>query len=268
MNRSLSISPAWWELIRITARQFVAFRMNLVFTALIFMIQLYVTRSIWEAVYAGRPEVDGVGANTLLVYLTIAALGGWFMPGMTAWTIQERVLSGDVALDLVRPFAFLKQVLAQDIGMAWGYAPTLVVFLPAALVVGSLDPPSPVNLMLYLVSFALGFLVSSLIGMHIGLLAFWIQQVNGIRAIVSVSVGFLSGALVPLWLMPDGVRVAFQFLPFQALAFLPASIYSGQVSGRDVFEPLAIQLLWIGLLLVTVRWVWKRAQDRIVIHGG
>jgi ABC-2 type transport system permease protein len=268
MSRTFSINPAWWELIRITARQFVAFRMNLVFTALIFMIQLYVTRSIWEAVYAGRSEVDGVGADTLLVYLTIAALGGWFMPSMTAWTIQERVLSGDIALDLVRPFAYLKQVLAQDIGMAWGYAPTLVVFVPAALLVGSLAPPSLVNFLLYLVSFALGFLVSSLIGMHIGLLAFWLQQVNGIRAIVAVLTGFLSGALVPLWLMPDGVRLVFQLLPFQAMAFLPASIYSGQATGREALEPLAIQLLWIGLLLVTVRWVWKRAQDRIVIHGG
>jgi ABC-2 type transport system permease protein len=143
-----------------------------------------------------------------------------------------------------------------------------MVFVPAALLVGSLDPPSPVNVMLYLVSYALGFLVSSLIGMHIGLLAFWIQQVNGIRAIVGVSTGFLSGALVPLWLMPEGVRFLFRLLPFQALAFLPASIYSGQVSGRDALEPLAIQLLWIGILLVTVRWMWKRAQDRIVIHGG
>jgi ABC-2 type transport system permease protein len=232
------------------------------------MTQLYVTRAVWEAVYAGRNEVDGVSAHTLLVYLTIAALGGWFLPTLTAWTIQQRVLSGDIALDLVRPFGFLKQVLAQDIGMAWGYAPTLMVFVPAALLVGSLDPPSPVNVMLYLVSYALGFLVSSLIGMHIGLLAFWIQQVNGIRAIVGVSTGFLSGALVPLWLMPEGVRFLFRLLPFQALAFLPASIYSGQVSGRDALEPLAIQLLWIGILLVTVRWMWKRAQDRIVIHGG
>lgn len=268
MTRIRSINPAWWELIRGTARQFIAFRMNLVFSALVFMIQLYVTRSVWEAVYAGRSEVDGVSADTLLVYLTIAALGGWFLPDLTAWTIQQRVLSGDIALDLVRPFGFLKQVLAQDIGMAWGYAPTLVIFVPAALLVGSLNPPSPVNVMLYAVSYGLGFFVNSLIGMHIGLLAFWIQQVNGIRAIVGVSSTFLSGALVPLWLMPDGVRIVFQLLPFQALAFLPASIYSGQVSGREALEPLAIQVLWIGILMMTARWMWKRAQDRIVIHGG
>ncbi len=268
MTRVLSINPAWWELIRVTARQFVALRMNVVFSTCIFMIQLYVTRSVWEAVYAGRSEVDGISADTLLVYLTISSLGSWLLPGLAAWTIQERVLSGDVALDLVRPFGFLKQVMAQDIGRAFSYTPTLIVLVPAALLVGSLDPPSAGNGALYLVSFGLAFLVNSLIGMHIGLLAFWVQNVNGIRAIIGVSSGFLSGALVPLWLMPDAVRFVFRLLPFQALAFLPASIYTGQVSGWAALEPLAVQLAWIGLLLATVRWIWRRAQDRIVIHGG
>jgi ABC-2 type transport system permease protein len=187
---------------------------------------------------------------------------------MAAYRIQERVLSGDVALDLVRPFGFLKQVMAQDIGTAFSFAPFLAIFVPAALVVGSLQPPSVGNGLLYLVSFALAFLVNSLIGMHLGLLAFWIQQVNGIRAMVGVASGFLSGALVPLWLMPDAVRFAFRLLPFQALAFLPASIYSGQVAGWAALGPLAVQLVWIGILLLTVRWIWRRAQERIVIHGG
>lgn len=268
MNRGLPINPAWWELIRATARQFLAFRMNLIFFPLIFMIQLYVTRSVWEAVYAGRGEVDGVSAHTLLVYLTISSLGGWFLPQATAWTIQERVLSGDIALDLVRPFHFLKQVLAQDIGRSASYVPVLLLYVPAALLVGSLDPPSAANGALYGLSFGLGYLVSALIGMHIGLLAFWMQHVNGIRAMVNVATGFLSGALVPLWLMPSGVRFVFQILPFQALAFLPASIYSGQVTGRATLAPLAIQLFWVGVLSVTVRWMWRRAQDKIVIHGG
>lgn len=267
MNR-LPINPAWWELIRITGRQVVAFRLNVVFSVLGFMLQLYVTRSVWEAVYAGRNAVDGISADTLLVYLTISSLGTWFLPQMAAWTIQQRVLSGDVALDLVRPFGYLKQVMAHDIGTAFSFAPFLSIFVPAALLVGSLDPPSVGNGVLYLVSFVLAFVVNSLIGMHLGLLAFWIQHVNGIRAIVGVSSGFLSGTLVPLWLMPDAVRLVFRLLPFQALAFLPASIYSGQVTGWATLEPLAVQLVWVGILLGTVRWIWRRAQERIVIHGG
>lgn len=270
MNRTLGLrpNPAWREMIRIEARQFTAFRFDVIFSIIAFSIQLYVTRAVWEAVYAGRPEVDGVTAHTLLVYLTISAVGDWFLPNRVGWTIQERVLSGDIALDLIRPFHYLKQVFAQSVGTGISFLPLLVVFVPAGVIVGSLDPPDPPYVGLYLVSFALAFVVKFQINLVLGLLAFWMQHVNGIRVMVSVTSGFLSGAMIPFWLMPDGVRWVFQLLPFQALAFLPASIYSGQATGRDALEPIAIQLLWVGILFLTGRWMWHRAQKRIVIHGG
>lgn len=268
MNRALSFNPAWWALIRLTSRDLLTYRLDIVMTAFTFMIEVFVTRAVWEAVYAGRREVDGVSAHTLLVYITIAGLGTWLLPGRAAWSIQERVLSGDIALDLVRPFGFLKQVMAQETGVVLGYVPCLAVYVPAALLVGSLDPPPAAGFLLYLVSFGLAFIVNMLIGIHIGLLAFWMQQVNGIRAMYGVTRAFLSGAMVPLWLMPDGVAFVFRLLPFQALAFLPASIYSGQVSGWEVLEPLAVQLAWVGMLLLSVNAIWRRAQVRLTVHGG
>jgi ABC-2 type transport system permease protein len=268
VNRGLSINPAWWELVRLTSRDLLTYRLDIVMTAFTFMIEVFVTRAVWEAVYAGRDEVDGVSSDTLLVYLTIALLGTWLLPGRAAWVIQERVLSGDIALDLVRPFGFLKQVMAQETGVWLGYVPCLVVYVPAALLVGSLTPASAASALLYLVSFALAFVVNMLIGIHIGLLAFWMQNVNGIRAMYGVTRAFLSGAMVPLWLMPDGVALLFRLLPFQALAFLPASIYTGQVSGWEVVAPLTVQLVWVGILLVSVHTIWHRAQHRLTSHGG
>jgi ABC-type uncharacterized transport system permease subunit len=268
MNRPLSINPAWWELIRISARQITAYRLDILVAPFAFAVQLYVTRAVWESVYAGRNEVDGVTADTLLVYLTVSSFTGWFMPRRAGWTIQERVLSGDIALDLVRPFHYLKQLFAQDVGTVASYLPLLVTFVPAALIVGSLDPPSPLYLALYFLSFGLAFLVNFLIDLQLGMLAFWMQSINGLRVMIIVAGNFLSGALVPLWLMPDGARWIFQLLPFQALAFLPASIYTGQTTGSAALRPLAIQMIWIAILFLTTRFTWYRAQQRIVVHGG
>jgi ABC-type uncharacterized transport system permease subunit len=137
-----------------------------------------------------------------------------------------------------------------------------------AALVGSLDPPSPPYLVLYLVSYALAFLVSVEIGLITGMFAFWMQESNGVRIAVMIIGNVLSGAMVPLWLMPDTLRFVVQLLPFQAMDFLPASIYSGHVTGFDAVEPLGIQVIWIGILFCLVRWMWIRAQRRIVIHGG
>jgi ABC-type uncharacterized transport system permease subunit len=142
------------------------------------------------------------------------------------------------------------------------------VIVPAAIVVGSLAVPSAANVVLYFLSLALAFIVTLLIWLHVGLLSFWLLNVNGIRAMIAICSEFLAGALVPLWFMPGTLRFALELLPFQATTFLPASIYSGQVTGTAVMEPLAVQLLWIVILTLSSSFVWNRAQRKLVVQGG
>lgn len=231
-------------------------------------VQLYLLRVVWEAVYGERESVDGVTAQILLVFLTISAIHRLFVPYGIAYTIQERVTTGRVANDLIRPVGFLPQMVAITTGFILGAAPLLLAIVPAALLVGSLRVPAPENLPFYVVSLLLGFAVNVLIWMLVGMLSFWMMYSNGIRAMLSVANDFLAGALVPLWFMPDGLRTVLQLLPFQAGAFLPASIFAGQVTGLAVVRPFLVQTVWIVVLVACARIVWGRAQHKIVVQGG
>jgi len=59
-----------------------------------------------------------------------------------------------------------------------------------------------------------------------------------------------------------------EWLPFQAVTFLPASIFAGETTGSAIVRPLAVQAVWIGILLVLIRLMWNRAQRKLVIQGG
>lgn len=260
--------PAWRELIRISARQFQVYRFRLVSWLMILMFQLYLLRVVWTAVYDGRASVEGIPAETLLVYLTISSLHRFFLPSAIAFNIEERIITGRVASDLIRPFGFMRQMIAIQIGSLAGSVPLLVVVVPIAMLVGSLSLPSLANLSIYLLSLALAFVVNVLIWMLVGMLGFWMTNVSGVRAMMSISSDFLAGALVPLWFMPDALRTTLELLPFQAVMFLPASIFAGQVTGWDVIRPLTVQIIWIGVLLVLAKAMWIRAQGKLVVQGG
>jgi ABC-2 type transport system permease protein len=232
------------------------------------MIQLYLLRVVWSAVYDGRESVDGIPADTLLVYLTISSLHRFFLPNSIAFEIEERINTGRVATDLIRPFGFMHQMIAIQAGSLAGSLPLLVVVVPVAMLVGSLTLPSPSNLLVYLLSLALAFVVNVVIWMLVGMLGFWMMNVSGVCAMLSISSDFLAGALVPLWFMPETLRTVVEWLPFQATMFLPASIFAGQVSGSDVIQPLIVQVVWIGVLIVIANAVWIRAQRKLVIQGG
>ena len=268
MIARVQINPAWWEFIRNSIRQAQIYRFRYLTYQFSILLQLLLLRMIWTAVYDGRSSVDGVSSATLLVFITISALQGLLAPYQIAYGIQVRVESGQIANDLIRPFSFLSQMIATEIGRTLGRLPILAVAIPVVMIVGSLRMPEVANIFPYFLCLVLAYVVNLLTWMLLGLLSFWMMNVNGIRAMFGISSNFLAGVMVPLWFMPDTLRTVLEFLPFQAGVFLPASIFAGQVTGLDLVRPFVVQIAWIVALSLIVSVVWRRAQRRIVVQGG
>lgn len=268
MMTKLAPHPIWWAMIRASAYRMRIYRTNMVFWVVTSLLQLYVARAIWSAVYGDRPSVNGIGAETLLVYLTIASLHELAFSKIIDYEIGERITSGQVATDLMRPFGFIRQMITIQIGSTVGFAPVILIAAPAAMLVGSLRLPDAENLAAYVVAVVLAYVVMTLTWMLVGLGGFWLMSISGLRATLSVMSGLLSGALVPLWFMPDWLRTIVELLPFQATTFLPATIFAGDVTGADLIRPLLIQAAWIAILAVVTSLTWRRAQRKLVIQGG
>jgi ABC-2 type transport system permease protein len=78
---------------------------------------------------------------------------------------------------------------------------------------------------------------------------------------------FASGEAIPLWLFPPLLGAVAAALPFQAIFFMPLSIYIG-VHGGGPGRALAAQALWTAGVLLFCQVVWWRCQRRIVVQGG
>lgn len=268
MTSPFRINSAWLEVARISARTVSAYRFGYLTSLLSLALQLFMLRAVWMAIYDGRDAVNGIPAETQIVFISIAMLQRLLLQMFIDWTIQGQVTSGQVALDLIRPLGFIQQMIARQAGRTFGHIPFVLIMIPFALVIGSLRMPEMSNLLPYVASLILAYGVSLLTFLLVGMMAFWIMHVNAIRVMLHLLTDFLGGVMVPLWFMPDALRFVLQLLPFQAILFLPASIYAGEVTGAALVQPFAVQLAWIGLLWLVVGVVWRKAQQRIVILGG
>jgi ABC-type uncharacterized transport system permease subunit len=233
------------------------------------MAQLYLLRMIWMSVYAGRDAVDGIPAGMLIVYLTVAMLQEFLIQPVIVFEIDQRIMRGTVATDIVRPIGFMWQMLGLELGGLLGRAPVLLLAVPVAMVVGSLKPPpTPEATIGYAASLMLAYGISVLVWMLVGLCSFWMTSIHGLRFLLSTIEGFLAGALVPLWFLPDALRAVLEFLPFQGMVFLPISISIGQTTGGDILGALAVQLGWVVALSAVAVLVWRRARWKLVVQGG
>jgi ABC-type uncharacterized transport system permease subunit len=79
---------------------------------------------------------------------------------------------------------------------------------------------------------------------------------------------FSSGALIPLWFMPDALAGTLRALPFSAQIFVPLSMYVDREPGWHTLGELGLQVVWILVLVALAGFVWRRAIRRLVVFGG
>ena len=269
MSGRLRNLPAYLQLTSMVVQTAYAYRFEIVLYMVSMVLQIYLLRVVWTAVYAGRESVAGLPLPALITYLTLAQVQTTLLMPDLAWRLHRRVREGTIAIDLARPAPFLSQLLAQTVGDTAAYLPFAALAFPLAALAGNVQPPaSPAAALLYLVSLALAYLVTVLIGLLIGLLAFWTLEFSGFMLMYRFVNAFFAGALVPLTFFPDWLRTVAELLPFQTQAFLPVSIYLGQLQGADALGAVGVQAVWVALLAGLAGFGWRRAMYRVVVQGG
>jgi ABC-2 type transport system permease protein len=81
-------------------------------------------------------------------------------------------------------------------------------------------------------------------------------------------VNLLSGALVPLPLLPEWIQPLAAALPFRGLLDTPFRLYLGHLPPAEALLAVAHQLAWTVALVLLGRWLLARALRRVVVQGG
>jgi viologen exporter family transport system permease protein len=185
--------------------------------------------------------------------------------------LADRVRTGDVVADLLRPLDLMVGHLAADVGRA---AHALLTRFVVPVVAGMLafDFYLPAHLYtypLFVVSLFLGVLICSAGKYIVCLTAFWLLDIRGPQALWVVVSTTGSGLAYPLPLLPDAlVTVLWWCTPFPSLMQAPLDVLVERGGPGHAAAVLAGQVVWLGLVVATGRVVQRRALLRLVIQGG
>jgi ABC-2 type transport system permease protein len=223
--------------------------------------------SVLLAVIGAAGPVAGYDAATVVTYVW---LGQGLIGLVDLWGVgelAERVRTGEIAVDLSRPWDLQAAMLSLDMGRA-GFA-LLVRFVPP-VVLGALFFPfrMPVHVHTwpaFAASLLLAVVVCQQFRFLLELTAFWLLDVRGVRAVWLTTSGLLCGLVVPLAFLPAGVRAVLAASPFPAMIQTPIDVFTERGPAGAL---LAGQLLWAVLLVAVGRLVLRRATRKLVLQGG
>jgi len=199
----------------------------------------------------------------------LAIFMAWFFDN----DIFDSITSGNIAYELCRPcdlysMWFVKNMAIRISRAVLRCVPILVfaVFLPKPF--GITLPHSLTAGILFFLSMVLGLLVLVSFSMLIYISAFYTVSPIGIRILATSITEFFAGALIPIPFFPSALQSVMYLLPFASMQSTPFLIYSGHTSGKDAFYALALQIVWLAVLVTVGRLLMKRALKKVVVQGG
>lgn len=222
--------------------------------------------SIWRTVLAGRGEVSGMTLGAVLTYTLISEVFAEQLAPRTE--LQTALWEGSIATRYLRPFGMVSQFAADLFGrwMFGFFTFSLPLLLAAPLLGVNPLPASPAAGALFIASLALAISVGLALEFIFGALMVTLELSVWVVEQLRTAVGtLLSGALLPLALLPWGIGGIVAWLPFASMASAPLRIYTGT---GDPAWLMAMQAGWSLALWPIAQWLWHLNRERLVSYGG
>ena len=188
------------------------------------------------------------------------------------WTdLADRIRTGEVASDLLRPVHPVTSYLATDLGRA-GFA-ALSRLLPPVLV-GPLFfdvylPRRWATVPLFVLSVLIAVVLCFGCRFLVNATAYWLQDVRGAMILWTLSSGVLAGLYFPLRFLPGWFQHALWYgTPFPSLLQTPLDVLVERDPAPTQLGLVGLQVGWAVLILAACRLVQRRAERRLVVQGG
>jgi ABC-2 type transport system permease protein len=199
-------------------------------------------------------------ASMLVNHITFT----WIM-----WEYEYLIKDGTLSGFLLRPIHPIHRDLTDNVVYK---AITLTILIPVAIILGlAFHPTLPTNpwaiaafIPALLLSAALRFLTE----WTLALSAFWMTRVSALNQLYFVTMLFFSGRLAPLELFPQFVRDLSFALPFRWMIYFPVELLFGRLTLSETLTGFALQIAWLALVLLVLRFVWNAGVKRFSAVGA
>jgi ABC-2 type transport system permease protein len=229
---------------------------------------------MYSAFYRVNPDAFPMTFQELSSYIwlqqsLLALFMTWFLENEIFATITE----GGIAYELCRPADLYDMWFFRSLAsrMSKAVLRCMPILLFAALL------PAPYGMGLpagaeagfwFIITAFLGLLVVVAFCMLVYISTFFTYSPTGVRMIAISLVEFFAGSVIPLPFLPNGIRQAVELLPFASMQNIPLRIYSGNISGIEIYIRAGLQLFWV----IALVWLGKRltaaALKKVVVQGG
>lgn len=216
-------------------------------------------------------QVAGYSGDKIATYVWIGQ-GLLNVVYLWSWTeLSDRIRTGEVVSDLLRPVHPLVSYLAADLGRA-GHAAIFRLLPPlaaGAIFFDLYEPQRWFTIPLFVVSVLFATVSSLALRFLVNATAYWLHDARGPVALLMFAGTMLGGVYFPLRFLPEWLTVTLWVAtPFPSLMQTPLDVLVELDPAPVQGGLVVLQAGWAVVLLTISGYVQRRAERRLVAQGG
>ncbi|GIZ97594.1 ABC transporter permease [Tsukamurella sp. TY48] len=196
----------------------------------------------------------------------LTAIGGFGTDG----ELPERIRTGDIAVDFLRPLNVQFATLATGLGGAvYSLIPRWSPLIGVGLLTGMMAwAPEPAAYPLGALSILLSIVLSRALLYAVEILGFWVVETRGIVLFYVIVSSFLMGMFVPIGLFPAWLAAIAEHSPFASILMPPCDILSGRIDVAAALPAVGAQAAWCVVALTLGALLTSAGRRRLEVQGG
>ena len=225
--------------------------------------------AVWLSLAQDGP-IGNYSAGDFVAYYLMALYVRQMTAVWVSWELDSDIRHGELAIKLLHPLNPFHDYVSFNIAsnILRFILVTPLIALAAWWVPGVHFLLTPLNLALFAIALFAAWLLRYITDYIIGLLSFWMSQATSLQEIQWMLLLLLGGTVAPLDLLPGGVGVVAQYLPFRFMFSFPIEIMLGRLSEFELVKGFLLCLGWATLFLTMQIIVWRRGLRVFSAYGA
>ena len=232
------------------------------------MITPFILMSVWLTIreHNQLPMDD----KQIITYYILSIFIFRLTQSWRAEGLGQLINDGGFSIYMIRPFSFFIQELARDLSMKAIRIISLVPFLFLIIFIFQdkmILSYNFVSILIFSFSIILGYIINFLLGMTVGLLAFWLEHAYGASMTIDIVSHLFNGTLFPLVFMPELLKKLMIILPFRYIVSFPIEVLTNSLEQLQILKGFVILGIWIFLIYLLLVFTFSKGIKKYTAVG-
>jgi ABC-2 type transport system permease protein len=220
---------------------------------------------VWLQIAEGN-EARERGPAEFALYFLMAFLAIQCTQAWVVWSFDTRIRSGELSLQLLRPFdPWFSEFAENQVSNGLRLPINLAIVAIGLWLTGASSLIEVSRLPWFILALVLALQIAFNISYAMGLVGLWTERIKSVDTWNCIMLYALGGAVFPLDLLSPGLRTLIELTPYPWIIGFPAAVMTGEAA---LVKGFAMQLLWIGIAVIVHRILWARGLKRFGAVGG